>query len=106
MKWLIFQLKNWRDHLDSDPVNLMTNYIPVALVEADHNEEVWRLTNSIDSYWGENAGVTMFKDKCRSTMTGDVFLCLDTMEYHRVEFCGFSLVSPVTPEIPYKLEQV
>jgi hypothetical protein len=48
-------------------------YSIVAYVEANNIEEVFALTNSIDSYWGENENVDEVGSKRkRSTSVGDI----------------------------------
>lgn len=49
-------------------------YVPVAEVSAESLDEVFTLTNSIESVWWENPRVkTLFKGEgCRSTSVGDI----------------------------------
>lgn len=47
-------------------------YKKVAEVASDNLEKVFELTNSIDNYWGENAGVTLVTQENRSTSVGDI----------------------------------
>jgi len=61
-------------------------------------DDAYRLTNSIDGYWGDNKECHMMKERCRSTSVGDVIMKVvrfsreDGREYHAVDRCGFSLI--------------
>jgi len=52
-------------------------YTAVAAVEADGIEDVFRLTNHIDSDWTDNEEVLPFVPQARSTSMGDVVVGSD-----------------------------
>lgn len=64
------------------------SYSKVANVESEDLEMAFELTNSIDSYWGENEGVEDLTDGSRSTSVGD-FMIKDG-GYHAVSSFGFT----------------
>jgi tRNA A58 N-methylase Trm61 len=47
------------------------SYKFVATVDCDTLNQAFKLTNSIDCYWGDNEGVVGLS-KCRSTCVGDI----------------------------------
>ena len=49
----------------------------VARVEADDLEATYRLTNSIQGYWGDHRGVQTMGGPHRSTSVGDVVVAPD-----------------------------
>ena len=69
-------------HLNERPRGMVTpprftnsTYTLTAIVEATDLDEVFRLTNSIDSFWGANPEVKWhLGPECRSTSVGDVVL--------------------------------
>ena len=71
-------------------------YAMVARVEdteADDVDDVYRLTNSIDDYWGYNKGVFPQGGPHRSTSMGDVVVLPDGETAMRCERCGWAVVS-------------
>lgn len=52
-------------------------YKKVAEVDSIDLEEAFHLTNSIESHWSENDGVTQFGDRNRSTSVGDIAVLED-----------------------------
>ncbi len=58
-------------------------YSLVATVDNENVDEVYRLTNTIDHYWWENAGVTKeFEGEgCRSTSVGDIVILSNGTKY-------------------------
>jgi len=74
------------------------NYNSVARVLTSGNtDEVLRnsysLTNSIDTFWGDNADVSCYNPKCRSTSVGDLILI--GIEVHIVGPYGFDYLCEV-----------
>lgn len=59
----------------------------VADVESNDKNVAYQLTNSIESYWGENDGVEEYGEKHRSTSVGDIMVCEDGI--YAVDTCGF-----------------
>lgn len=62
-------------------------YEKVAEVASSDWEEAFELTNTIDSYWGENERVSDLVGQCRSTSVGDVMLMNGVARV--VASCGF-----------------
>ncbi len=58
------------------PRFLRRSFTPVALVEAEDLDEVFRLTNTIDHPWWENPHVQLIRPwkRHRSTSVGDVIV--------------------------------
>jgi hypothetical protein len=69
------------------------DYVKVAEVEAEHLDEVFRLTNTIDYDWQENEHVTATRpgQPERSTSVGDVIVLGDHAWI--VDSAGFSEVT-------------
>jgi hypothetical protein len=63
---------------DFDRAKAMKDYTLVAEVEAKHIDEVFQLTNHIDSDWTKNEGVELAEGvsaaRARSTSVGDVIV--------------------------------
>lgn len=54
---------------------LNTNmYRKVAEINTNDLEEAYKLSNSIDDYWGNNPEVTLFNEKNKSSSIGDIFV--------------------------------
>jgi hypothetical protein len=61
----------------------------VAVVEAEHVGDVYRITNHIDINWTENPEVIQFDSAAvRSTSPGDVFVNVETGERYLVKGIG------------------
>lgn len=72
----------WVNRKDGD-------YIHVATVEADSLQEVYRLTNHIETDWQQNPGVTPIGNRNRSTSVGDVIVDSEDKESMVASF-GFT----------------
>jgi hypothetical protein len=74
---------------DEDP-KWPDEYSLVATVDSDDVDKVYELTNTIDSYWWKNAGVTpeFIGEGCRSTSVGDVIKMTDNKLF-RCESIGW-----------------
>lgn len=81
-------LESVKDVLAGKVENL--RYELVAEVDCDDLDDAYRLTNSIDEYWGENEGVTDLTDGCRSTSVGDI---LETSTGYKYVVANFGFES-------------
>lgn len=52
----------------------LSMYRKVAEIRTDDLEQAYKLSNSIDYYWGENAEVTLLNEKNKSSSVGDIFV--------------------------------
>ncbi len=103
-QYTLNQLKDDMFRLAYCPDRLLwpRDYIPVAIVEIETTgdvewdlEEVFRLTNSIDFYWGDSAQVvwkSSSKPGFRSTSVGDVII-VDRETVYRCAPCGFEKIN-------------
>lgn len=64
----------------------------VAIVDTDKLDTAYRLTNSIDDYWGHNEGVTEMGSRHRSTSVGDLVVDTKTGKTFVVASFGFEEV--------------
>lgn len=71
--------------------------LPVAEIDCDCLEDAFRLSNSINCMWTENAAVTMLKTDSEmylsSTSSGDIFKDNDTGEFFMVLSIGFTQIT-------------
>ena len=68
-------------------------YKAVALVESVNVEDVFRITNHIESNWTNNREVfAVLGDRHRSTSVGDIAVNLDTNEAFLCASCGWDRV--------------
>ena len=63
----------------------------VAEVATEDLEEVYHLTNHIDTDWTTNAGVTPKQERVRSTSVGDVVV-LQNGSRHLCASCGWEAI--------------
>ena len=62
----------------------------VADVESNNMDDAYRLTNSIEFYWGDNEEVEEHGSRHRSTSVGDILVCEDGI--YAVAMSGFKLL--------------
>ena len=75
---------------DAPSPNFPGDYVHVADVNGHTVEDAYRLTNHIDCYWWDNAGVTVIcETPCRSTSVGDIVVLADG-QVLRCENSGWS----------------
>jgi hypothetical protein len=73
------------------------DYDHVATVESDDREDAFELTNSIDSNWWVNVGVTPHgaaAKGCRSTSVGDIVV-LGNGEAWKCAGCGWDRIEQI-----------
>jgi len=77
-------------------LNLGYNTVARVLVSGNTDEILrnsFKLTNSFDDFWGNNADVTCYNPKCRSTSVGDLIQVGN--EIHIVASAGFEYLCDV-----------
>ena len=55
-------------------ISFPQDYTKIAEVACEDLEEVFRITNDIDSDWTKGPSVIWHKDRCRSTSVGDIVI--------------------------------
>ena len=72
----------WKDADTFEDIATPTldQYRFVGVVDANDPEDVFRITNHIDSDWTTNPEVDIAMGRCRSTSVGDIIVNLNTVE--------------------------
>jgi len=73
-----------------DDIDPQKDYSCVARITAQNVDDAYRLSNSIDHYWGDNPEVLItFRSALRSTSVGDIIVDPEGVK-HRVARMGFT----------------
>jgi len=96
MRYLVYHSKDIIDmvrRLGPAPEEInLKNYDLVAMVESETLDDVFRITNHIDTSWWNNPEVIMAYNEVRSTSVGDVAVELESHKAHMVMGIGWEEV--------------